>query len=377
MRRRIFQIGDPVPYFIGRSNANPQFHFSSVAGHYTVMCFLGSSSIESSANALKLFTNDIQQLFNNPDFAFFGISVDPTDEKKLQQQAGIHYFWDFDGEISRQYGAIDFDEGLKTDKEDVKYFPFTLILDPMLRVIGQFSMDDKGEHNKLVADFLEKLPQSTIYKEATSHAPVLIVPRIFEPEFCRNLIDIYEKFGGTPSGFMKEEQGYTVHKSDPTVKRRQDYNLKDDPAHDELRTQINTTLHRRLIPEIFKAFQFNAKYIERYLIACYDAEPGGFFMPHRDNTTKGTAHRRFAVTINLNADDYEGGDLCFPEFGQQTYHAPTGGAVVFSCSLLHEAKPVTSGKRYAFLPFLYDETARIIRDENRKFIGSPENNEQE
>ena len=97
----------------------------------------------------------------------------------------------------------------------------------------------------------------------------------------------------------------------------------------------------------------------------YEIGPGkGHFRPHRDNTTFGTAHRRFAVTINLNAEEYEGGNLCFPEFGQRTYRAPTGGAIVFSCSLLHEALPVTSGKRYAFLPFLYDEAGKKIRDAN-------------
>ena len=72
--------------------------------------------------------------------------------------------------------------------------------------------------------------------------------------------------------------------------------------------------------------------MERYIVACYDADPGGLLRPHRDNTTKGTAHRRFAVTINLNAEDYDGGDLWFPEYGYRTYRAPTGGAVVFSCS---------------------------------------------
>jgi hypothetical protein len=42
--------------------------------------------------------------------------------------------------------------------------------------------------------------------------------------------------------------------------------------------------------------------------------------------------------------------------------------VVFSCSLLHEAMPVTRGKRYMFLPFLYDEAGARVRAENRKFI---------
>ena len=112
--------------------------------------------------------------------------------------------------------------------------------------------------------------------------------------------------------------------------------------------------------------------MERYIVACYDGDVGGCFRPHRDNTTKGTAHRRFAVTINLNAEDYEGGDLRFPEFGQRTYRAPTGGAIVFSCSLLHEATPVTAGRRYAFLPVLYDEAAAAVREANRSFVADAE-----
>jgi predicted 2-oxoglutarate/Fe(II)-dependent dioxygenase YbiX len=109
--------------------------------------------------------------------------------------------------------------------------------------------------------------------------------------------------------------------------------------------------------------------MERYIVACYEAEPGGYFRPHRDNTTAGTAHRRFAVTINLNAEEYEGGNLRFPEYGPHAYRAPTGGAVVFSCSLLHEALAVTQGRRFAFLPFLYDEDAARQREANNAHLG--------
>jgi len=123
---------------------------------------------------------------------------------------------------------------------------------------------------------------------------------------------------------------------------------------------------RVLAPAIERSFQFSATRIERHIVACYEAG-AGHFKPHRDNTTKGTAHRRFAVTINLN-DDYEGGDLRFPEFGQRTYRAPPGGAIVFSCSLLHEATPVTRGSRYASLPFLYDDAAARVREANIGFI---------
>jgi hypothetical protein len=43
--------------------------------------------------------------------------------------------------------------------------------------------------------------------------------------------------------------------------------------------------------------------------------------------------------------------------------------VVFSCSLLHEATPVTSGRRFACLPFLYDEEAAQLREANNPHLG--------
>ena len=143
-------------------------------------------------------------------------------------------------------------------------------------------------------------------------------------------------------------------------KRRWDAEIADE----DLRHQLRARIRHRLLPEIEKAFQFRATRIERYIVACYDAEAGGYFRPHRDNTATATAHRKFAVSINLNAEAFDGGDLRFPEFGRRTYRPPTGGAVVFSCSLLHEATPVTRGTRYATLPFLYDEAGAGVRQQN-------------
>ena len=127
-------------------------------------------------------------------------------------------------------------------------------------------------------------------------------------------------------------------------------------------------IHDRLAPEIEKAFQFRATRMERYIVSCYDAQEEGHFRAHRDNTTKGTAHRRFAVSLFLNSGEYEGGFLRFPEYGSALYAAPTGGAVVFGCSMLHEATRVTRGKRYMFLPFLYDDAAALVRQENSKYL---------
>jgi predicted 2-oxoglutarate/Fe(II)-dependent dioxygenase YbiX len=107
----------------------------------------------------------------------------------------------------------------------------------------------------------------------------------------------------------------------------------------KLQEALQGRIGRRVVPEILKVHQFNVTRMERYIVACYRAEDEGHFMAHRDNTTKGTAHRRFAVSINLNYE-FEGGELSFPEYGPRSLKPPPGGAVVFSCSLLHAVSKV-------------------------------------
>jgi predicted 2-oxoglutarate/Fe(II)-dependent dioxygenase YbiX len=187
---------------------------------------------------------------------------------------------------------------------------------------------------------------------------------VFEPDLCARLVDLYDAQGGTPSGFMREVDGKTVEVTDPAHKRRRDADITDR----ELISVLQGRVRRRVVPEIAKVHQFHATRMERYIVACYPAEDAGHFRAHRDNTTSGTAHRRFAVSVNLN-DGFDGGEVSFPEYGPRGFRPPPGGALVFSCSLLHAVSPVTAGRRLAFLPFLYDDAAAKQREANNAFLG--------
>jgi hypothetical protein len=235
-----------------------------------------------------------------------------------------------------------------------------ILLDPTLRVLATWRLQDADGALRALAN----APPPDRHAGAIT-APVLVAPNVFEPDFCKKLIAYYHTEGASPSGVTQQDStGRTFVALDDNFKRRHDCLIADD----KLREAAMQRIYWRLSPMIERAFMWRPTRMERYLVASYGAETGGFFKPHRDNTTKGTSHRRFAVTINLNAGEYEGGDLRFPEFGSRTYRAPTGGAVVFSCALLHEATPVTKGVRYAFLPFLYDDAAAKVREENNKYL---------
>ena len=108
------------------------------------------------------------------------------------------------------------------------------------------------------------------------------------------------------------------------------------------------------MPEIQRSFAFKANRFEGFKIVCYDATTNGFFSAHRDNLSPSTAHRRFALSLNLN-QDYEGGYIKFPEFGANLYQPEVGEALIFSCSHLHEVTEVTKGRRFALLSFLFSE----------------------
>lgn len=366
-----FATGVPVPWFSGRTETNNSFNFSTTAGRYVVLCFFGSADFDDRRRILGEFLANANH-FDDSHATFLGVSIDPKDEvygRIADREKGVRFFRDFDRTISRLCGALPQSDSDEQSVDDalIEYRPFTLVLDERLRVLAHFDFAFQPDmHVARVLQLLDAQPKFAPPTPAAVQAPVLIVPRVFEPDLCRTLIQLYTQHGGEDSGFMRDVNGQTVGIVDYGHKRRCDFTIEDE----EIRTRCMHRIHDRLIPEIEKAFQFKATRMERYIVACYEGKDGGHFRAHRDNTTKGTAHRRFAVSLNLNADDYEGGNLRFPEFGSHHYRPPTGGACVFSCSLLHAATPVTSGTRYVFLPFLYDDAAAKLRDENQKYLAT-------
>jgi predicted 2-oxoglutarate/Fe(II)-dependent dioxygenase YbiX len=343
MPSRTFYRGDPAPWFVARCTDQPHYRFDTIAGRYVVLCFPGSAGDPGAAEALRVALVDHRDRFDERNACLLIVSTDPDDERlgRLQQSLGVRPVWDFDRAVSRLYGAV-------LDDDPSHHQPFWLLLDPMLRVLRHAPL---AQAEAVIAT-LALLPPAASRTGAASRAPVLVLPGVFEPDLCRHLIGLYRTHGGEPSGFMLEVDGQTVAIADQSFKQRRDYQISHEPSRIAMRERIQI----RLLPEVWKSFQFSATRLERYIVACYDSGEGGHFQPHRDNTTPGTAHRRFAVTINLN-DDYEGGDLRFPEFGPHRYRGPVGGAVVFSCALLHEVTPMTRGTRYATVPFLYDQAA--------------------
>ena len=222
-----------------------------------------------------------------------------------------------------------------------------LVLDPNQRLLASFENEEGAERARRFVDELDLFDAATRPRDM---APVLLVPRVFEPEFCEELVAAFHSRGHEASGVYSLVDGNPVHAVDASVKRRLDHYVRDD----DLTNAIKRRIAARLLPEIEKAFCFRVTRLEEFKITCYRSSDRGVFKAHRDNYSPQTVHRRFALTLNLN-EEFEGGELRFPEYGAHLYRPRRGEAIVFSCSLLHEALEVDRGDRYVLVAFMYDD----------------------
>jgi predicted 2-oxoglutarate/Fe(II)-dependent dioxygenase YbiX len=319
--RRLFETGERAPDFVARGPSGQAARFYAHAGgRPTAVVFDSSTRGGDDPRIIDL----AGRLAARTDVVLCLVAVDPSPDSP------VPVWTDPDRAVGSAYGVAD---GELT----------AVVLDPNLRVVGTVTGDRLVEEvTALLEAAVHRDPPATV----TAQAPVLLLPAALSLQWCQRLIDVWHEAGGVDTGV--ERGGDEV--LDDAYKRRRDHTVGDP----ELMRELSTVVGRRVMPEVRKAFAYRATRFEGFKIACYDAESGGFFRAHRDNLTRATAHRAFALTLNLN-DAYDGGELRFPEYGNQLYRPDAGAALVFSCSQLHEVRPVTAGRRFVLLSFLFDQ----------------------
>lgn len=334
-----YAVGDLLPRFVlpDRHGGKLDFGHQSRSGRAVVLAIGARRDAAMLDQALSDLTGDDEALLH---VICAGVGPgDPclTSDRMLPDPAGL---------MPKAFGVAP---------------PAWVVLDPALRIafVGAHGAGTVAE----VAAMLTRLAERNPSRRVKLQAPVLIVPDLFEPELCERLL-AYWRAGRKVADLVSASGANPAsHRTDKSLKRRTDVPVDDETLTREIRRR----LVRRALPQVTAAFQRTVDHFETFRIGCYDAADGGHFGRHRDNTTPFTAHRLFALTANLNGD-YEGGELVFPEFGAARYRPDPGGAVIFSCSLLHEARPVTAGRRFGLFGFLFDragaeQVSRVMAQE--------------
>lgn len=220
-----------------------------------------------------------------------------------------------------------------------------ILLDPNQRVAGTFDSRPLLAAVESIGPLADGVRSNGGAEQVISGAmaPVMVLPRVFEPDFCAQVIRLWQKGDHQDSGVSSRYGNVGVAE----LKRTEDY-MVSEPL---MQKAISDRLAYRIGPELAKVFAFDRQFtFDAHVILSYSAEGRHFFSAHRDNGAPTTADRAFAVSLNLN-DDFEGGELVFPEYAGIKVSPPTGAAAVFSCSVLHQALPVTRGRRFVLTTF--------------------------
>ena len=312
---------------------------SIALGKAVVVLFLPAAGVSASGRLLQGFVERQEQL--GPYIHLLAVTAAGAEQD--YRDLPFPVLADPDGAVAGSYGLSPSSQS-SAAQTAVTWF----LADPNRRIIRvEQTTGDQDLASKLLDHFQSEPPARP--REIRPAAPVLLVPRVFDEAFCRQLIALYETGGNAPSGVFTDDYREAGGLLNTGMKSRRDH-VVQDPA---INNEIGGLIGGRVVPEIIKAFSFRVKYTKEFKIACYDSADSGFFRPHRDNINPVGTGRRFAMTLNLNTGEYEGGYLRFPEYGPGLYRPAAGDAVVFACNLVHEATPVTAGRRFVLLTFFY------------------------
>ena len=93
---------------------------------------------------------------------------------------------------------------------------------------------------------------------------------------------------------------------------------------------------------------------DRIQVAIYDEEEQGFYRWHSDNNPH-LRIRKISLSIPLNSpDEYEGGNLEFNLSGDiEIARQDKGVPIAFPSYVLHRVTPVTRGRRYSMVAWIY------------------------
>ena len=338
-----FRAGDKIPFCYGMAADQRYYSFEDQAGRPAVLILAGAHPPAMTAELIYGFAA------RAADFEALGVDicvlamVAAPGWPGIQVPEGLKLIHCMDAGLFNAAGGD----------------PCVLLVDRAVRLADAFAADPDAAVQGALA-VAAALPREAA-ADVSCPAPVLIRPAVFDLDLRRRLIAHFEA-GAHEAGAIAgiDADGHQINRVDAAKKRRRDLVIEpSEPIHAEVVHAIGT----RLVPEIKKAFQAEVAHLDRVLIARYD-DDGGCFLRHRDNASAHLAWREFALSVNLNTGEYEGGRLAFPEYDDRLYNPPAGAGCVFSASLLHEATPVTRGSRYVLLTFLHSAGAEAKRLES-------------
>jgi hypothetical protein len=218
---RPLRFGEALPLAHLASNRNPRFALGSLGGRFVLACFIADVESDAAKAALA------------------AIPLHPIDERER-----LCAIFVTDTRGSPQIDALNENRLIFKDAAAIEACGMLdpcepagrwILFDPTLRVAALWRLQDAERALKA----LEAAPSPNLHAGVPSHAPVLVAPRVLEPEFCTQLIAYYRQRGGQASGVTQQDDGgRTFITLDDAFKRRSDCLIEDATLREAIMQRI-------------------------------------------------------------------------------------------------------------------------------------------
>jgi peroxiredoxin len=245
-----FGEGDMLPDIILPNSRSKLVRFlTHVNNRRQVLLFCPDPRLPSCRAQLKSFARCFEDL--EPPAAVFGITNTAPEVNAAfldQDPMPFPLLSDLERQVAKGLGITHNLEGsLSAHGAGAFSIVVSDVNQRVLKVVHDITDPDPAPS---VIEFLANLPQRQA--RALGHfAPLLYVPEVFEPEFCRALINAFEDGEAQQSGFYRATGplGKSEHVIDHSHKARRDHLVIDPKLLDGIRRRLD----RRVVPEIQKS----------------------------------------------------------------------------------------------------------------------------
>jgi PKHD-type hydroxylase len=188
------------------------------------------------------------------------------------------------------------------------------------------------------------------WKQKTSRSshPFLIIPEVFGPDECREIISLFGGYPAAPGMSWNRDSGYGVN---PDTRQVATAYIPRQPK--------TLWVYQRMDEIFFKTASYWGLDVRetvedvKYLVY---RESDHFSQWHIDIGEDRGSRRKLSMSIELcDSSEYEGGELqIFPSDKGHVAgpYRPAGVAIVFPSHRYHRVMPITRGTRYALVNWI-------------------------
>ena len=350
---RTIAPGD-TPYLFGLiDDSGRQFNIGEdhITGGYLVLVFVSSLTSDAVQSEIKAFEQHAAAYeAANAKIVIVTAQSSTRINRDAKRAFGISFpvLVDASGFVFAAYGIQKRGTELTTTQMR------SVVITPLRQIRCYWDIEMTKDHAAKAASLIDQAKLAEEVSWTAPHPPVLVVPQVFSPEECAGLIREFDTNGQLQIDRPNLSVSPGAFKMPVYEYNRQDRvdHIITDPQQ---QASLDKRLQERVLLLVRRVFAFTVTRRENISIARYVGARSGVEIGHRDNTDT-AVHRRFALSLSLN-EDYEGGELVFREYSNRGYRLPTGSAIVFSSSLLHEVEEITKGVRYNLLSHFFDDAA--------------------